>query len=175
MVAGFGAIAQTVLTIVLQSAHNYDPIWAFENAGWLQMLGSALGFIATLWFSMKWRKKWAAGVAEQLRLKEVSFADRNLTAWETVVGRESAKPQNIFIKTINGDCYACDELHLFKTEFFGSCILGNDGSVGMYVTSVKEKNDAEWTDVDPHLKGWGPEFRIFAKEQIAEVRMRHGT
>lgn len=134
---------------------------------------SLFGIIIVLVVAAIWRVFGMSGVAWGLRQLRVSSADRNFTAWESIISDERSLPSQIKIVRTDGSEVMCDRLADWKDSPFGPMILGHDGSVALYVTSKRTTEDDEWKDVAPQGGEWGPEITIVPAHQIHTVRLRH--
>jgi len=142
------------------------PLWAGYGA-------SVGGIIVALLVAALWRRVSVSAVPELLRSAGISSADRNTAAWETVINREDSGPSQITVVKKDGTTLQCERLDDFKKAPFGPMILGQDGSIAIYVTDYRASASDEWEKVDPFHGDWGPEITIIPAAEISEVRIRH--
>jgi hypothetical protein len=142
------------------------PLWAGYGA-------SVGGIIVALLVAALWRRVSVSAVPEILRSAGISSADRNTAAWETVINREDSGPSQITVVKKDGTALQCERLDDFKKAPFGPMILGQDGSIAMYVTDYRPSASGEWEQIDPAHGDWGPEITIIPAGEISEVRIRH--
>ena len=142
------------------------PLWAGYGA-------SVGGIIVALLAAGVWRRVSMSAVPEILRSAGISSADRNTAAWETVINREDSGPSQITVVKKDGTALQCERLDDFKKSPFGPMILGQDGSIAMYVTDYRASDSNEWEKVDPSHGDWGPEITIIPAGESSEVRIRH--
>jgi hypothetical protein len=142
------------------------PLWAGYGV-------SVGGIIAALVTAAIWRRISVNSMPAILRGAGISSADRNVAAWETVINREDSGPSQITVVKKDGTTLQCERLDDFKKAPFGPMILGQDGSIAMYVTDYREKDSEDWKEVDLAQGDWGPEITIIPACEISEVRIRH--
>lgn len=142
------------------------PLWVGYGA-------SVGGIFVALLSAGVWRRVSVSAVPELLRSAGISSADRNTAAWETVINREDSGPSQITVVKKDGTTLQCERLDDFKKAPFGPMILGQDGSIAMYVTDYRAADTDEWEKVDPSHGDWGPEITIIPAGEISEVRIRH--
>ncbi len=142
------------------------PLWVGYGA-------SVGGIAVALLTAGLWRRMSVRAVPELLRSAGISSADRNTAAWETVINREDSGPSQITVAKKDGTTLQCERLDDFKKAPFGPMILGQDGSIAMYVTDYRAAGSDEWEKVDPSHGDWGPEITIIPASEISEVRIRH--
>ena len=140
---------------------------------WLGYAISFSGLILSLFAASIWRWFGAQAVADSLRFFGISSADRHVSAWQSVIDREQAGPSTITVVRKDGSMVCCDRLADYSDAPLKSLILGQDGSVALYVTSSKDVNADEWTGQDPHHGDWGPELTVVPAEEVREIRIRH--
>lgn len=140
-----------------------------------QITSIAGGLIVALLAAAVWRKWGIELTRNLLRKTRVSNADTYVSAWETLIGREVAKPSSLHIVKTNGDQVMCERLADFASDEFGPCIYGHDGSVALFVTHRKNATANDWESFDPRYEDWGPEITFIPASEIAEIRIRHGA
>lgn len=170
----FGAIAQSALLGWTSWMHRGGAIQHYDMQIYMRISAILFAILAALVSACVWRRSGAELVRNLLRYLGISYADRNRSAWETIIGRESVSPQSLLLKLTNGDEVMCEQLSDFEDEKLGPCILGNDGSVALFVTSSRNKDDEGWTEFDPRHDGWGPLMTTYPCSQIANISIRHG-
>ena len=151
-----------------------ESIQHYDVQEYTRISAIVIALLVALASASVWRRSGAEWVRYLLRRFGISFADRNISAWETIIGRENVSPQSLQVKLANGDEVMCEQLSDFEDEKLGPCILGNDGSVALFITSKRNAADDEWTDINPRHDGWGPLMTTYPSSQVAEVSMRHG-
>jgi len=140
---------------------------------WVGYCISLTGIVATILVAAFWRRLGVVWVATTLRVLGISSADRNVTAWESVIGNEHAGPSSITVLKTNGQGLMCERLIDFKDDQHGPLILGQDGSVALFVTHTRDAGSEDWEPVSPRYEDWGPELTIVPANQVLQIRMRH--
>lgn len=149
-----------------QSETGEFPLWV----GYGVSIG---GIVITLFAAGVWRQVSVESVPDMLRGAGISSADRNVAAWETIINRENSGPSSITVVKKDGTILMCGKLSDFAKAPFGPMVLGQDGSIALYVTSSRAKGSEEWVDADPYYEDWGPEITIIPAGEVSEVRIRH--
>lgn len=142
------------------------PLWAGYGA-------SVGGIIVALLVAAGWRKFTNKALPWVLRKLRISSADRNHAAWESVIANEDSGPSSITIVKKDGAKLMSEKLADFENAPFGPAILGNDGSVAIYVTHFKDNDAEKWESNEVDYADWGPEITIIPADEIAEIRIRH--
>lgn len=139
---------------------------------WLVIIFSVM---PALLIAAVWRKWLEEGLFWCLRKLGISASDRQNTVWESMLAR-SNRPTRLIVRCTDGTRFMCARLSDFSKAPMGPCLLGQDGSVAMYVTDRMLPGATEWEEfqapgkVDPN---WGYEMTFLAASQIAEVRICH--
>ena len=168
-----------VFAFIAKAVSDLLLAWAptFSDAVALPLLtgyaASVLGIVAALIVAGIWRRVSVNSLSEFLRGAGISSSDRNTSAWETVINREHSGPSQITVVKKDGATLQCERPDDFKKAPLGSMILGQDGSIALYVTDYRDKESVEWEKVDPEYRDWGPELTIIPAGEISEVRIRH--
>lgn len=172
LVFSFIAQAASAFFLVMYVA-NYPIKSEMALPLWVGYGVSVGGIIVALIASAIWRRVSVNSVPAILRGAGISSSDRNVAAWETVINREDSGPSQITVVKKDGTTLQCERLDDFKSAPFGPMILGQDGSIAMYVTDYREKSSAKWEKVELAHGDWGPEITIIPAGEISEVRIRH--
>lgn len=135
------------------------------------------GVFMALLLAANWRKWWEGWLFELLRKFGISASDRHETAWQSALARPPAKgPTSLFVRCADGTRLLCESLADFNSAPFGPCILGQDGSVAMYVTHRKTVSATDWEEeqipgkVDPI---WGYQMTFLPASQVIEARITY--
>lgn len=125
----FGAIAQAALLSSTSWMSRNGVIQHYDAQIYARVGAIFFALLSALLAACVWRRSGAEWVRSLLRYLGISFADRNRSAWETVIGRENVSLQSLELLLASGDEVMCEQLSDFEKEPLGPCILGNDGSV----------------------------------------------
>ncbi|WP_415392458.1 hypothetical protein [Paracoccus sp. SJTW-4] len=159
----FSFIAKSIIAII-----------ATEDAGALRTVAAfVVAITSAIGAACAWRKWLADETFEVLRTMGVSASDRCTTAWESMLHR-SRSPQRLVVRKKNGDRVMTFNLADFSNAPLGTCLLGEDGSVGMYVTDIMPREKTEWETrevFDSARPDWGYDMTFIPASEIAEVRI----
>ncbi len=142
----------------------------FEG-GWLA-LGAVLAAVCVVAAASIWRGVGADFAFRHLRGFGVSDHDGTRSVWASMLSRRLRAPMRIVVKLTNGGSLMCNDLRPFYDAPLGPCLLGEDGSVALYVTDVRKASDSDWTEVvvfDSERPEWGYEMSFVPASQIALV------
>lgn len=167
----FGLIGYTAYLVVVSPGFTALSGIAGNIAGGVAALvaSSAAG---ALW---SWRgRKWSLSL---LRKISVSGHDDAPNAWRSMLERtnEFEGISQISVRTESGVTYICDDTRRFEDAPFGTCLMGPDGSIGLYVTKWTDDKGEETkneTVLDPE---WGAEMTFIPACRISGIDLRMST
>lgn len=103
----------------------------------------------------------------------ISYADDLPSAWKALFRVNSFDGKQLSVELTDGTWLFCEDLHRFKDEPNGPCVLGGVGDVLMYVTHVKSKGDQIFTECsDVQMEDWGARISYIPREKIARLEFR---
>lgn len=137
------------------------------------ILFALFGILVAVATAAFWRASLETRVKDWLDHYKISSADRTETAWLSIIQRSDVPLTGITIVKTDGSAIACDKLSLFKDLKHGPCIFGDDGSIALYVTAVRNKLGGDWENSLPYDEDWGIEMTYVSKTDISEVRVSH--
>lgn len=174
------------LSLVFAAIAKLVTLLAAMCAGWLlagqgvsttEVIAPVIGLVGALVAASLWRVSGETRVFRALRALNVSASDRQRNAWHTVLARPPAKgPTRLFVKCTDGARLLCNRLADFEAAPFGPCILGADGSVLMYVTHRRDRDDAPWDEdqiAGEAAADWGYELTYVPPNRVAEIRINY--
>lgn len=150
-------------------------IWGTSIIGWRlgDAASSLAGIVGALVIAATWRRWGEIAVFRALRGASVSSARRLGSAWSVVVARPDLKPTILMVSKTDGSQLLSEGMSQFNELPFGSCVLGEDGSIAMYVTHCRSGTDQEWAEVSSGLYAdWGAEVTVIPANQISHVSLR---
>lgn len=161
----FGLVARTIVGLLATDA-NKSEIWVIAVALAAAILGAGL-----------WRKWLSRAYQATMRGLGLSFSDRHKTVWLTMLAENDhlKGPTELMVRLKDQTMLRSAPLHQFAKAPHGPCILGDDGSIGMYVTAVKLAGDDEFDHTPPfyeEAKDWGYAMRFIPASEIAWVEVR---
>lgn len=129
-----------------------------------------VGVVTALITSAIW-KKWGEDlVRNRLSKSNISHSDRTQTAWQSMIAKVNLDHNSLVVRKKDGSMVMSERLHDFNELPFGSCILGSDGSVALYVTHKWYNVETGWEDRDPNENGdFGAEVTYIPASEISEV------
>jgi hypothetical protein len=106
------------------------------------------------------------------RLKLVDH-DGFHSAWASALGRKLQPPRQLVVRLKSGKRLMCADLADFADAPLGPCLLGPDGSVGLYVTDVMETADGTWDERKPRCgdEAYGWSMTFVAASEISEIEI----
>lgn len=159
----FSFIAKTIIAVI-----------ALDGTGNVRLsIAYAAGILAAICAACAWRKWLSDRTFKVLRDSGVSAADRCATAWESMLHR-SRSPQRLVVRKKNGERMMTSDLSKFNDAPLGTCLLGEDGSVGMYVTDIWPVGADDWEErsvFDPKAPDWGYDMTFIPASEVLEVRI----
>lgn len=160
---GIGLIAMQITDQVGESK-SIDTL----RSSYLQGI---VGVAAPLFSAVLWRRC-VNGFAHELLHKLTDSKEDGLpSAWATIIQRQGLSYSQLVVTLKSGDSYESYPLGRFNGYPNGPCVLGSDGSIGMYVTYITpaEGDGREVEDVDD---GDGFRMTFIPSTEIAEVDLR---
>lgn len=142
------------------------------NVG-VRQLSAAITILAALLVASFWRRYLEGWVRTLLRATDVSFSDGYLTALDTINASTKFRPTQLVVWRTDGSQVMCDYLHPFENKPFGPCIIGEDGSVALYVNNIKYDKRDDWREVDPCDEHFGCAITYVPASQIANIQVRY--
>lgn len=163
------AVDVVFLTLAFALVAKVSQYWTLPLVG---EVGAALaGMAASIAVAFVWRvigeKFW--NVAQ--RLAGLSVYDRHETAWDTIRHRSDFGPGTIVVAMKNGWRYMSADAARFNVLQDGPYILGDDGSVAMFVTARSQAGSDDWDDLDPYFQDRGTELTYFPASEIAAIKV----
>ncbi len=134
-----------------------------------------LGIPISMAVAACWRKWGEQCWFDFMRYARVSGSDRYLSAWDTVRHKSKFSPTQLVLRLTDGRSLMCDDLDRFRQYQAGPCVLGEDGSVAMFVTDYTNKAGEDWTERDFHDEIFGTEMTYVPASMIAEIKIRTTT
>lgn len=137
------------------------------------ILAAIPAFAAVFLAALFWRALLSPFLQRQFRNAGLIDHDRGRNVWESMIMRTDLHvPRQLVVTLKNGRQLMCEDLKDFKSAPLGPCLLGPDGSIGIYVTSITSKNTGEWEDADAQDDGCGPAMTFIPAAEIERVRIR---
>lgn len=118
------------------------------------------------WIGRDW-----LGIA--VRKTNISHSN-DLTTIHAEIARQKGKVNTtqLHVWLTDGSTLSCNDLSAFKHEPNGPFVLGSNGDLLMYVTTIWDKDGKESDQMANVKNGWGSLATIVPKEQIGRVEIR---
>lgn len=137
-------------------------------------LVATVGFAVALAAACLWRRWGEDFTFCALKKMGISAADRQITAWQSVLARGARNPSQLIVRKSDGTLLLSEKLSDFEKAPFGPCLLGQDGSIALYVTHTKT-TQGEWEEQEPfdaEHEDWGYTVTYIPASEVAEIRLR---
>lgn len=125
--------------------------------------------------SLCWRRHLSARFAKTLRDAGYVDHDGQPTAWKSMLADCLKGPTELVVYLKDGSQLLSQNLDQFNSAPSACCILGEDGSIGMYVTHHLPAQKMEWLECKPFDKDkadWGYEMTFIPATEIARIEIR---
>lgn len=147
---------------------------AGQEGGATEFWGAVAALPSAVLAAAAWRRFGEVHVFHALRKLKISHSDRHRTAWETITQRSGVYPSQLIVKKTDGTLLMSECLADFATAPLGPCLLGQDGSVALYVTDTMPQN-GDWEKREPFDSkhaDWGYVLTYVPASQVSEIRLR---
>ena len=121
-----------------------------------------------------WRGWGSMGVFWFMRTFDISWSGDDGSALATVTKDSKHRVSQIAVELHDGSWLRCDDTSVFSSAPFGPCIIGEDGSVALYLTHtvdpsgvVKDMN----TTIDDDF---GHRLTYVPSSRVSMLNVRHG-
>ncbi|WP_147238888.1 hypothetical protein [Rhodosalinus halophilus] len=130
-----------------------------------------LAVVVPIASALLWRSFLNDFVANSIRIVTGTNEDGLPTAWTTIIQRQGLQYAQLVVTLRDGKVYESYPLGDFNDLPNGPCVLGSDGSIGMYVTYITEKDGTgRRIDTISDVDGYRITFIPFS--EISEVDLR---
>ncbi|WP_017999904.1 hypothetical protein [Paracoccus sp. N5] len=136
--------------------------------------GLLIGAWAAYVTALYWRRYISGWVAEKLRDAGYIDHDGQPTAWKTMLAAQLKGPTRLTVYLKDGRRLMSSRLSDFNDAPLKSCILGEDGSVGIYVTDAYDPETKKWVPQQPfdeNFADWGFELTIIPASEVARIEV----
>lgn len=146
-------------------------LFGFGAASWV---GYAVTVPAVVALAMIWRRWLQEVVFRLLRWLDLNDHDGFTSVWDSMLARPLPPITQIVVRMKSGRKLLCDDVGRFNNSPLGPCLLGEDGSVALYVTHVMTDEAEGWVEVEPVHAKWGESMTYIRAEAISDVDIRRG-
>lgn len=145
----------------------------FGVEGSIALVTSGIGLaLISAAFWRVWLRGW---ILKALRAANISNSDGTRSAWDRIRISTKNRPTQLVVRQKDGPTLMCDYLHSFESLPHGPCILGEDGSVALYVTHIKQRGEDEWILATWTETSLGAQITYIPASQITSIEMRNIT
>lgn len=129
-------------------------------------------FLLSVAIALVWRRRGMDWFTALLRGPNTTWSDDTPSAWARLQENRAHPFSQISVLTKDGTWLHCNETAKFNAFPYAPCVLGTNGDVLMYLTSVKPKEGEEreqTTTLDP---SFGARLTFVPSSEIARVNIR---
>ena len=169
----FGSLAFSLIAsgvLALLSLCTSDPV---VNDRVPLVVNGCVAVVVTLAAGVLWRKWGGEWFFVLMRKWDISWANDRPSALGAIIHNNKFRVSQVAVELDDGTWLRCDNTSDFSAAPFGPCLLGPDGSVGLYLTHVddpKGESKKLRTTVDPH---YGHRITYVPANKIRRVALRH--
>ena len=160
---GFGLIA----TFILQPS-PLPWFWHFDHP-WLEMVA----FAVTIVCGLAWRGFGRKLLGWALRAANISWKDDAPSPLDALHQDTSVFMTQVSVQLKDGTWLRCDNAHQYRDAPLGPCVIGRDGSIGLYLTHV-EKEDGTVRELKTvRFEGAGDRMTYVPASEVKMINLRH--
>lgn len=164
----FGSLAFSLIASLALAA--LPKLWPLNL-----ILNGIAAVTITLLAGVLWRKWGGEWFFVLMRKLDISWANDRPSALGAIIHNNKFRVSQVAVELDDGTWLRCDNTSDFSNAPFGPCLLGPDGSVGLYLTheDVPGKDSRIMsTTVDPH---YGYRITYIPANKIRRVALRHAS
>lgn len=135
----------------------------------------AAAIIVTVGGALVWRRWLQERLFRGLRHLGISDHDGFFDVWGSMLARPLPAPTQLVVRLKSGRHLMCDALGRFNEMPLGPCLLGEDGSVALYVTHVRTDPAEGWIEMEPFDANFGASMTFVRSEEISDIDIRRET
>jgi hypothetical protein len=141
-------------------------------AGLPAWLGYAVTVPAVLALALAWRR-WVQELLFRLQRRlGINDHDGFTSVWDSMLARPLPPITQIVVRLKAGRSLLCNDVGRFNRSPLGPCLLGEDGSVALYVTHVMDDEAEGWVEMEPVHAEWGENMTYIRADQVSSVDIR---
>lgn len=138
------------------------------------MLGAIAAVLITASIGALWRNWGANQSFAWLRRLRLIDHDGQPDVWRSMLARKLPPPLQIVVYLKNGQRLMCSDMRPFYQQPLGPCLLGEDGSVALFVTDYRNAGSTDWVEItneNHESVEWAPPITFIPASEIARVQM----
>lgn len=132
----------------------------------------SISVLVTLSLAYSWRGFAQEAVFKILRRLRINDHDGFTSVWQSMLARPLPVVSQVVVRLKSGRHVMCDNTVLFQDYPLGPFLLGEDGSVALYVTHVRTDPVEGWVEQSPVIDGWGASMTFIRADEISDVEVR---
>lgn len=160
----------TIFLTVVFSLVASAALWIARSLS--PLAAGASAFALTVVAGLLWRRRGMQFLTALLRGRNTTWSDDTPSAWARLQENREHPLSQISVLLKDGTWLHCNQTATFNDAPYAPCILGTNGDVLMYLTSVKPKEGDErqqTTTLDPNF---GARLTYVPSAEIARVNVR---
>lgn len=166
----FGGISILTFEII---DHSLPELFPKFNIPYIRNVGLVLAALGTSTVcAILWRRLLQDYLQKRIRSLSKSENDDLYSAWDTIIQTKDLDYFQLNITLESGRVLESYPLGAFNDLPNGPCILGGDGSVGMYVTHIEDPNSERRAANNIDCEDEGARLTFIPASQIAEIDFR---
>lgn len=150
--------------------------WATEGGNLGEPLASVTTVLLAIVLGGLWSRVGRKAARWSFRSFGLSHADDGSNVLARLFGETGFDATQLTVRLASGTWLMCDDLHRFKDQPNGPCVIGDDGGVLLYVTDEKVAGSEEFTKVESVTdREWGAEITYVPPSQIERLYLRRAS
>jgi len=143
------------------------------SGGWI-IPGAVAAVAVTIMTAALWRVLGVHHVFAMLRRRRIVDHDGQPDVWRSMLARQDIDGANrITVRLKSGRHLLCNDTRSFNLAPMGAYLLGEDGSIALYVTHSKGAvPGSEWIEAEPLDQGFGYDMTFIPAAGIESVDLR---
>ncbi|MEZ5752837.1 MAG: hypothetical protein R3D60_13030 [Paracoccaceae bacterium] len=129
------------------------------------------GVLLTVCVALLWRGWLQEHLFDALRHFRLTNNDGFHGVWESLLARPMGPVKQIVVRLKSGRHLLCDRCADFDDAPLGPGLFGEDGSVALYVTHVRDPGETEWFEMTPHQPDFGYAMTFVRADVIQDVEI----
>lgn len=140
-----------------------------------EWLNYAVTVPAVVALALAWRR-WLQELLFRLQRRlGINEHDGFTGVWDSMLSRPLPPITQIVVRLKSGRQLMSDDVARFSKSPLGPCLLGEDGSIAIYVTHVINDREVGWVETEPVHAEWGESMTYIRADQISEVEIRRAA
>ncbi|MCD1626338.1 hypothetical protein K7H22_10080 [Seohaeicola saemankumensis] len=168
----FGGIGLLTFNFIDQVIPNLLVVWSIDISYLREFILAAGAISGALLSALVWRRFLGQRLGKVLRNLGKSEDNGLFSGWETLIQEPNLAYSQLNVYLKDGRMLESYPLSRFYKYPNGSCILGGDGSVAMYVTHIESAQGGRRETMNLDCEIEGPRMTSIPADQIAEIDMR---